>query len=276
MFRKSIIKEKNIYAREENMKIKSKTASTIVAIIKAAILPILFVIVWESAGRKGSIDVAILSMPSKILENWIEMFGNGKYQAYLLISVQRFVKGFIFGAIFGLIFGTIMGLSKRANEYLVAMVGLLRSIPLIAWVPIAILSIGVGEKTKVILVAIGCFWSVFLNTMDGIKSVDQKLTEVALVLEKNTLTRIVKVVFPAAFPNIITGLREGFSNSWRSIVAAEMIGASAGIGFMISYAREISRPAMMYVGLITIGIIGLLLDLILIQIQKKVLSAYNK
>lgn len=255
---------------------KNVVISKTIAIIKAAIIPVAFILIWEYAGSHGKIDVSILSMPSKIAESWRDLWSDGKYQAYLWISIQRFLKGFIFGALLGLAFGTLMGLSKRANTYLVAMVGLLRSIPLIAWVPIAILSIGVGERTKVILVAIGCFWAVFLNTMDGIKGVDQRLTEVARVLEKDAVTTITRVVFPAAFPSIITGLREGFSNSWRSIVAAEMIGASSGIGFIISYAREISRPAMMYVGLITIGIIGLVLDLILLRVQKKALNSYTK
>jgi sulfonate transport system permease protein len=253
---------------------KTRILKNVLAIIKAAIIPILFLAFWELAAEKGYVRVSIVSSPQKILDEWKELLEKGKYQQYLLVSTQRFFKGFLYGTIFGLAFGTWMGLSKRANEYFVAVVGLLRSIPLVAWVPIAILSLGVGEKTKVILVAIGCFWSVFLNTMDGIKGVNNQYLEVATVLEKNKWTKIIKVVFPAAFPNIITGLREGFSNSWRSIVAAEMIGASSGIGYVITYAREISRPDMMYVGLITIGIIGLILELLLLKIQSIVLSSY--
>ncbi|MGN0427672.1 MAG: ABC transporter permease [Agathobacter sp.] len=256
--------------------IKNKIVNRIVIIIKAAIIPILFILFWEWAAHNGHVQISIVSAPSKIIASWKELFLKGKYQAFLGISTQRFIKGFLFGTFFGLAFGILMGLSKRANTYLVAVVGLLRSIPLVAWVPIAILSLGVGEKTKIILVAIGCFWSVFLNTMDGIKGVNQKYLEVATVLEKKRITQIVKVVIPAAFPNIITGLREGFSNSWRSIVAAEMIGASSGIGYIITYGREISRPDLMYVGLITIALIGLVLELILLQVQKAVLCSYSR
>lgn len=253
-----------------------KAKRIIIKSIKAAILPVLFLAVWEIMGRKGIINTSILAMPSKILAKWIEMLENGKYPDYLLVSAGRFIKGFALGTICGLFIGTLMGLSRHANDFLGASTSLLRSIPVVAWVPIAILSLGVGESTKVILVAIGCFWAVFLNTMDGVKSVDFRYLEVAKVLEKNKHEVISRVVFPAAFPAIVTGLRSGFSNSWRGIVAAEMIGASSGIGYMISYGREVARPDMMYVGLVTVAVIGFLLDAILIHLQNMMLSRYNK
>lgn len=256
----------------KGMKIPEKAKS----IIKAAVFPILFILCWQLLGKNDIINTSVLSMPSKIWDKWTEMLDNGKYVDYLLVSFGRFIKGFALGTACGLILGTLMGLSKQANAFLGAATSLLRSIPVIAWVPIVILSLGIGEITKVILVAIGCFWAVFLNTMDGIKTVDFKYLEVAKVLEKNKYVVISKIVFPAAFPSIVTGLRSGFSNAWRGIVAAEMIGASSGIGYLISYGRESARPDMMYVGLITVAIIGLLLDLILIHLQGMMLSRYNK
>lgn len=245
------------------------------SILIAAIVPVLFVLIWEISGQSGLINTSVLSMPSSILKKWLDMFESGKFQTYLIVSFGRFLKGFILGTVCGLVLGTLMGLSKKADKLLGAMMSLLRSIPLVAWVPIAILSLGIGENTKILLVAIGSFWSVFLNTMDGIKGVDFKYFEVARILEKRQLTVITKVVFPAAFPSIVTGLRAGFSNSWRAIVAAEMIGASSGIGYIITYARENSRPDMMYVGLITVAVIGLIIDLILVKLQKKMMSRYN-
>lgn len=260
--------------QSEADRMKKRVLPPVSKCIKAAIIPVLFLAVWETAGRCGWIDVAILTMPSKIIEGWVDLWEQGRYQQYLIDSMSRFIKGFFAGTLTGILLGTIMGLSAKVREYLGSTTSLLRSIPLLVWVPIAILSLGVGESTKVLLVGIGCFWAVFLNTMDGIKSVDQKYIEVANVLEKNKLQTIVKVVFPAAFPSIVTGLRSGFSNAWRSIAAAEMIGASSGIGFIISYGREISRADLMYVGLVTIAIIGLLLDFILVQLQDRMLARY--
>lgn len=250
--------------------------SRIIKILQGALIPIVVLVLWEKGARGGNIDTSILSSPSEIVLSWKQLLQQGKYQEYLFVSIDRFAKGFFFGTLCGLSLGTFLGLSKRANKYLVAIIGLLRSIPLIAWVPIVILSMGVGEVSKDVLVAIGCFWAVFLNTSDGIKGVDTRLTEVSYVLEKSLVTKVTRVVLPAAFPNIITGLREGFSNSWRSIVAAEMIGASSGIGFIISYSREISRPDLMFIGLLTVGIIGLTLDLVLLKLQAIVLRRYFK
>lgn len=253
---------------------KEDKQSCIVKYVKAAIIPILFLIIWEYAGRTGKIDVSILCMPSKIWDSWMELWQKGKYQTYLLVSLGRFLKGFLLGTAAGLCLGTLLGLSKRVRVYLSPVTSLLRPIPLLAWVPIVILSLGVGEFTKTFLIAIGCFWEVFLNTMDGIKGVDLKYIEVAEVLEKRRMTTILHVVFPAAFPSIVTGLRAGFGNSWKSIVASEMIGASSGIGFIISYARETSRADLMYIGLVTIAIIGLILDIILIHVQDLMLNRY--
>ena len=252
----------------------NKVFSLIKKCLKAAVIPVLFLAVWEYAGRKGSINVSILTMPSKIVAGFIELWEDNKYQTYITVSSLRFAKGFVLGAVSGLVLGTILGLSKKVNEYLGAVFSLLRSIPLIAWVPIAILTLGVGEFTKTVLVGIGCFWSVFLNTMDGIKGVDNRYVEVANVLEKKHYETVIKVVLPAAFPSVVTGLRAGFSSAWKSIVAAEMIGASSGIGFIISYGREINRAELMYVGLVTVAVIGLLLDIVLVHIQNRVLNRY--
>lgn len=253
------------------MKIKSKIW---IKIFKGAMIPVIFIAVWQLAGNSGKINVSVLSTPEKILEGWKTLWRNGKYGQYFLDSLLRFFKGYFAGSIAGLFFGIVLGLSKRAEDFLGPLASLLRSIPLIAWVPIVILSIGVGEKTRIILIAIGCFWAVFLNTMDGIKCVDPRYIEVAKVLEKNPTQVIISVILPAAFPAIVTGLRSGLTNAWRSIVAAEMIGTSSGIGFIISYGREISRPDYMYVGLITVAIIGLILDLLLIKLQNSILVKY--
>jgi len=222
------------------------------------------------------VDIAIVSSPSEILHTWQKNINNGKFFRYLRVSLMRFFEGFLVGSFFGLLLGIIMGLSKKIDHFFSAFTSLLRSIPLVAWVPIAIFAIGIGESTRVLLVAIGCFWAVFLNTQDGIKGVDFRLLEVAKKFGKGKLYTVFKVVIPAAFPNIVTGLRAGFSNSWRSIVAAEMIGASSGIGYLITYGREVQRADLMYQGLITIAVAGLLLDIVLVRVQDGMLKKYNR
>lgn len=135
--------------------------------------------------------------------------------------------------------------------------------------PILILLFGIGELSKIVVIMIGSFWPVLLNTIQGIESVDPKLLELGSVLEKKRLTVIFQIILPSAFSSIFTGLRLGISSSWTNIVAAEMIAASSGMGHMISYAREMSQPAIVLIGVLTIGLVGLLIDTIVIQIQKK-------
>ena len=137
--------------------------------------------------------------------------------------------------------------------------------------PLLILWYGIGEESKLIIIAIGTFWSVLLNTQHGISSTDIKFFEVAQLLEKNKITVLTKIIFPAALPSIFTGIRLGLSGAWKSVVAAEMIASVRGIGYMISYAREMSQPDVMFVGLLALGVIGLLIDLFVLQIQKKLI-----
>lgn len=255
------------------MKKKRKVNSRkIVDAIQIVFIPIVILIIWEVFARSGALSKSILPAPSVIGKTWKEYILNGTYQKYLLISLQRFLGGFTVGAVLGLALGIAMGLSRKVNILFTGITGLLRPIPNVGWIPLVILMFGVHESGKIVLVAIGCFWSVFINTIDGIKSVDSKYLELADSLEKNTYITITKIVIPAAFPSILTGIKQGFSNSWKSIVAAEMIAASAGIGFMISYARQVSRPDVMYVGLVTVALIGLLLDIVVNKVQDTILA----
>jgi sulfonate transport system permease protein len=185
-------------------------------------------------------------------------------------SAVRVVKGYLAGAILGFLIGTLIGLYKNVNRALVAVIGILRPIPPIALIPFFILWLGIGETAKITVIAIGSFWPVLLNTMQGISEADVKLLELANVLGKNKLVIFYKIILPSAVPAIFTGLRLGISQAWTCVVTAEMIAASAGVGFMIQYARELAQPDLLLLGIITIGVIGVIIDLVMIFLQKKI------
>lgn len=231
--------------------------------------PLLVLLGWHCVTVSGAANQAILPSIKKVLNTAITLIENGKLAGHLAISFQRVLKGFVIGAVVGVILGTIMGYSKFFNRFFGSLVGILRPIPMIAWIPLLILWLGIGEQTKVTLIAVGTFWSVLLNTIHGIQSVDYKLLEVAKVLKKSKISVIFQVIVPSAVPSIITGLRLGFGVAWSCVVAAEMIAASKGMGYMITYARETSKPAEVLVGVFTIGLIGLLIDAILLRVQKR-------
>jgi sulfonate transport system permease protein len=240
------------------------------SVILAAIIPVFVVLYWKFASDAGIINKNIFAGPESVFQILEEMLDNGKYIRNVTASLQRVVEGYVIGALLGFLLGTLIGLYKTANRVFVAVIGILRPIPPIALIPFFILWLGIGETSKITVIAIGSFWPVLLNTMQGIQEADKKLLEVADVFGKSRLTMFVKIVLPSAVPAIFTGLRLGISQAWTCVVTAEMIAASAGVGFMIQYARELAQPNMLFLGIITIGLIGVIIDLFMLFLQKKI------
>jgi sulfonate transport system permease protein len=245
-------------------------AYQIQSVIIAAIIPIFVLVYWKAASDIGILNTKILASPESVFKVFKEMLANGKFMKNIEASMGRVIKGYLVGAILGLLIGTLIGLYKNVNRALVAVIGILRPIPPIALIPFFILWLGIGETAKVTVIAIGSFWPVLLNTMQGISEADEKLLELAHVLGKNKLVIFFKIILPSAVPAIFTGLRLGISQAWTCVVTAEMIAASAGVGFMIQYARELAQPDLLLLGIITIGVIGVVIDLIMIFLQKKI------
>jgi sulfonate transport system permease protein len=239
-------------------------------IIIAAVIPVLVLLYWKIASDAGIINQNIIANPGSVLDILKEMLESGKYWKNVLASLQRVAEGYAIGATLGFLIGTILGLYKHVNRAFVAVIGILRPIPPIALIPFFILWLGIGETAKITVIAIGSFWPVLLNTMQGIQEADKKLLEVADVFGKSKITMFLKIVLPSAVPAVFTGLRLGISQAWTCVVTAEMIAASAGVGFMIQYARELSQPNMLFLGIITIGLIGVAIDLIMLFLQKKI------
>lgn len=233
--------------------------------------PILLLVIWQVLGEKGIINGTIMPTPTRIIGSFVELIQDGKLAEDLLASISRVFFGFLFGTLAGLFFGILTGLYPKIQSAVAAIFGILRPIPMIGLVPLMILWFGIGEKSKVIVIAVGTFWSVLLNTQEGISSTSNHLVEVARMLEKDKFTVLTKIVLPAATPAIFTGVRLGVGNAWKSVVAAEMLAATKGVGHMIEYARELAQPEKMFVGLLSIGIIGLVIDAIIVRIQKRLI-----
>ncbi|MCI7180327.1 MAG: ABC transporter permease [Schaedlerella sp.] len=240
------------------------------AFLIGLIIPICCIIVWQILGNKGVINQAIMPKPTTLVEKFIPLLKNGTLLRNLTASLKRVLTGYVIGAFMGIILGIIIGFYPFAEKMTAFMVGILRPIPALACIPILILALGIGEESKIAVIMIGSFWPVLLNTIQGIHGVDEKLIQLGNVLEKSRFQMISGIIIPSAFPSIFTGLRLGISSSWTNIVAAEMIAASAGMGYMISYAREMSQPAQVLIGIFTIGIVGLMIDIIVIALQKKI------
>jgi len=236
------------------------------------VVPIVLLTGWEIASRLGYIKPVILPSPSAIISTFEEMIKSGELFQHLGISIARVLQGFAIGAFVGIVLGIFIGLFKKIDQALSILLGVLRPIPIMAWIPVLILWMGIDEASKITVIAIGSFWPVLVNVIDGIKNVDRKYLEVARILEKNKFQILTKVVFPAALPNIFTGLRIGIGIAWMCVVAAEMIAATSGIGYLIMYSRELLQSDVMFVGVFSIGLTGVLIDRLLKLVEVKVLK----
>lgn len=240
------------------------------------VIPALLIFLWEMTSDIGVLNSSILPPPSKLAEVLVDIIKDGSLIKNILVSLRRVLLGYTVGASLGVVIGVVMGLSPLVKRLLSVILEIFRPIPILAWVPVLILWSGIGENSKIITIAIGSFWSVLLNTTDGVRNVDVKYLEVASVFMKNKRDRVFQVILPAATPSIFTGLRIGIGSAWLSVIGAEMVAASSGLGYFITYNREMMKPARMYVGVFTIGIIGWLINMLIRRIEMRVLRWNTK
>lgn len=253
------------------MEKKNKIGKVSLNVFLKLIAPILLIAIWQVASVSGLTNTNILPSPGRVVSTFFKLIENGKLGNGLLVSGIRVIKGFGIAVVIGVTLGVIMGQFKILNKILSSLISIFRPVPMIAWIPLLILWLGIGEDSKVAVIIIGATWPILLNTIAGILSVDKKLLEVAQVNEKSRREILLYVILPSAWPSIITGIRLGISTAWTCVVAAEMIAASSGIGYMITYARELSQPDVVLVGVFTIGLVGLLIDAVIMRIQKRLL-----
>ena len=241
-------------------------------IFLAVVAPLAVLLIWGLGSNFGLIRASILPSPQKVLQTLVSLCVSGQMAEDLSISMLRVLRGFALGACAGIVIGCLMGFSRTINKMLGSLVSILRPVPMLAWIPLFILWLGIGENSKTAVIFIGSFWSVLLNTIHGIQSTDPKLLEVAQILRKNRWQIVTSVYLPSALPSVFTGLRLGMGSAWTCVVGAEMIAATSGIGYMISYARELAQPAKVFAGIIVIGAVGLLIDQVLQRVQRVLLK----
>jgi len=236
------------------------------------VLPVFILLLWEFSSRMGFVKSTLLPSPTDIFITSLNMIKSGELFHHLGISIFRVLQGYAIGASLGIAVGVLTGLFPKIEQIFSLFLGFLRPIPVIAWVPVLILWMGIDESSKITVIAIGSFWPVLINVVDGIRNVDKRYLEVAQILEKNRKQVLFKVVFPSALPSIFTGLRIGIGTAWMCVVGAELIAASSGIGYLIMYSRELLQSDVMYVGVFSIGITGLLIDKLLKIIEARLLK----
>ncbi|HWR39243.1 MAG TPA: ABC transporter permease, partial [Patescibacteria group bacterium] len=208
----------------------------------------------------------ILPPPSQVGETGLKLLESGALLKHLGISCYRVLSGFTLTFLVAFPLAMILGLNRRVEPYIQPILEFVRHIPPLACIPLLILWFGIGEASKLAVIIMAAFFPVFLNTLSGIAQCDGKLLEVGKVFGLSPWDRFRRIVLPASLPSIIVGMRLGLGYSWRALIGAELVAASAGIGYMILDAEQISRSDIVLIGIFTIGTIGYIIDYVFLKL----------
>jgi len=228
-------------------------------------------LVWSLLSGLGLVNTVLLPSPMDVLRAAVGAIRDGSLLRNAAASLWRVLEGFAIALAIAVPLGVLMGLSSTLRGLVEPLIELLRPVPPIAFIPLAILWFGIGELSKVMIIAYGAFFPIFVNTMAGFRDVDRVHIRAAQSLGARRYHIFRDVVLPSAFPQMVTGARLGMGLAFIVLVAAELVASSEGLGYLINDARFSFRTDQIFVGIITIGLLGLALNKALIEAEHRLL-----
>ncbi len=232
--------------------------------------PLVVLLIWEGLSRAGAIDPLFWPAPSSLWDTTVELFTEKDLLGDIGISLYRILMGFLLGTIPGVVVGLAMGLFWPVRVFLMPIASAIYAVPKIAILPLVIIAFGIGELSKIMIVAISIFFLVALNTMSGVLSIDSQYRDVARNLGASKWELFWTVALPGSLPAIFTGMRLSLGFALVVIVGAEFLAADKGIGFMIWQSYQTLRIKQMFVGLVLTGIMGWALTLVIDTLERVV------
>lgn len=220
------------------------------------LLPLGAALLYEAAFRAGLVEARLLPSPSRILATLLDLAKSGELWTHILATVLRVAAGFVIGAGVGTVLGALTGASETARRLLDPTLQALRAIPSLAWVPLFILWLGIFEASKVTLIAVGVFFPVYLGVMGAIANIDRKIVEVGRAFRLTRLQLARRILLPAILPDYIVALRSGLGLGFMFVVAAEIMGASEGLGFLLVDGQQLGKPDQILAAIIAFALIG--------------------
>ncbi|MGG3799949.1 aliphatic sulfonate ABC transporter permease SsuC [Metabacillus fastidiosus] len=236
------------------------------------LLPVLLLICWFLLSRYGLLSNKILPAPTDVLLAFGELVSSGELFGHLFISFQRAIIGFLIGGSIGLLLGLTNGLFPIAERFLDTTIQMVRNIPHLAMIPLVVLWFGIGEEAKVFLVAIGVLFPIYVNTVHGLRSIDQGLMEMGKVYGLSPGRLFWQIILPGAFPSILVGVRYALGIMWLTLIVSETIAADAGIGFMAMNAREFMQTDVVLLSILLYALFGKLADSMARWLERKFLK----
>ena len=239
--------------------------------LRRLIVPAGLLLLWQVVTVLGVFDRSQLPGPVDVVQAGWELQTTNQLLGHLAASISRVLWGFAAGGVLAIILGLAVGLSRNVEELLAPTIQALRAIPSLAWVPLLILWMGVDEGPKITLVAIGAFFPIYTNLHAGIRQIDRKLVEVGYAYGLRGLDLIRQIMLPASLPALLTGLRIGMAQGWLFLVAAELIAASRGLGFLLIDSQNTGRADIIVLSIVLLALLGKLMDWLLALLERRLL-----
>ncbi len=239
------------------------------------LVPVLLVLGWQLLATSGRFSASQLPTPGAVLGALRELLDRGELWRNIAISTQRVLIGVAVGAGGGLVLGGLVGLSRPVRSVLGPTIAALRAVPSLAWVPLLLLWLGIGETPKITLVAIGAFFPVYTTVAAALDHVDRHLVEVGRANGRRGVPLFLQVQLPAIAPATLSGLRLGLAQGWLFLVAAELIASSIGLGFLLINSQSTGRTDILILAIILLALLGKLTDGLLGLLERAVLHRFG-
>ncbi len=237
-------------------------------IVGGAILPLLVLIIWWAVTEFTDVPPYRLPSPADVVNAAVDLAASGQLYRDIAISTQRVVQGFALGSLIGIVIGSLIGLSKNASILLSPTIGALRAVPSLAWVPLLVLYVGIGEPPKVILITIGAAFPVLTTLSIALRHVDRNLVELGRAYGLKPIGLLAAVQLPAVLPALVSGLRLALAQSWLFLVAAELLSSSMGLGFLLIDSGNNGRVDRIFLAIIVLAILGKATDALIGLLEK--------
>ncbi|MFS0704868.1 ABC transporter permease, partial [Cellulomonas sp. 179-A 9B4 NHS] len=249
-------------------------ARPLVRVVGGALLPLLLLGVWQAVTTGGLVPPYQLPAPASVWDAGVDLLARGELQTHVAISLQRVLIGFVAGGAVGLLLGSLVGLSRAADVLLAPLLGAVRAVPSLAWVPLLILWFKIGEDSKVILIAIGAFFPVCTTVAAALRHVDPHLVEAGRAFGLRGVRLLQAVQLPAVLPSVLSGLRLALAQAWLFLVAAELIASSMGLGFLLNDSQQNGRVDRILLAIVLLAVIGKLSDSLVALGERALLRRY--
>jgi sulfonate transport system permease protein len=239
------------------------------------IVPVLVVGLWAVVTATGAVPPHLLPAPLDVVRAGIELAEQGILGQYVAISLQRVLLGFALGATVGLVLGAVVGLSRVGRLLLAPTAGAFRTVPSLAWVPLLLLWMGINEDSKVTLVAIGAMFPVYTTVAGALRHVDPHLVEAGRAFGLRRIPLLLTVQLPAVLPAVVSGLRLALAQSWLFLVAAELLAASMGLGFLLTESSANGRVDRVLLAIVLLAVLGAVTDAVVGLVERVLMRRWG-